>query len=65
MTNSANNSDVLKWYFENEKNLTILDKRKKNPIVKNWLDKLIPYSSITKFYFNSILILFLSHFIIK
>ena len=35
MTNSANNSDALKWYFENEKNLTILAKGKKNPIIKN------------------------------
>lgn len=52
MTNSANNSDVLKWYFENEKNLTILDKRKKNPIIKNWLDKLIPYASITEYFKN-------------
>ena len=51
MTNSANNSDALKWYFENEKNLTILAKGQKNPIVKNWLDKLIPYSTITQ-YFN-------------
>lgn len=50
--NAENNSDVLKWYFENEKNLTILAKGKKNPIVKNWLDKLIPYSSITQ-YFNN------------
>ena len=49
MTNSANNSDVLKWYFENEKNLTILAKGKKNPIIKNWLDKLIPYSKITEY----------------
>ena len=52
MTNSANNSnnsDNLKWYFENEKNLTILAKGKKNPIVKNWLDKLIPYSKITEY----------------
>ena len=52
MTNSANNVDVLKWYFENEKNLTILAKGKKNPIVKNWLDKLIPYSSITQYFQN-------------
>ena len=32
MTNSANNSnnsDALKWYFENEKNLTILAKGSK------------------------------------
>ena len=50
MTNSANNSDVLKWYFENEKNLTILAKGQKNPIVKNWLDKLIPYSTITQYH---------------
>ena len=49
MTNLTDNSDNLKWYFENEKNLTILDKRKKNPIVKNWLDKLIPYSKITEY----------------
>lgn len=34
MTNSANNSDVLKWYFENEKNLTILAKGKKIPLLK-------------------------------
>ena len=47
--NAENNSDALKWYFENEKNLTILAKGKKNPIVKNWLDKLIPYSKITTF----------------
>lgn len=50
--NAENNSDVLKWYFENEKNLTILAKGKKNPIVKNWLDKLIPYSSITEYFRN-------------
>ena len=53
MTNSANNSnnsDALKWYFENEKNLTILAKGKKNPIVKNWLDKLLPYSTITQYH---------------
>ena len=50
--NAENNSDALKWYFENEKNLTILAKGQKNPIVKNWLDKLIPYSSITQ-YFNN------------
>ena len=48
--NAENNSDVLKWYFENEKNLTILAKGKKNPIVKNWLDKLIPYASITQYH---------------
>ena len=48
--NAENNSDVLKWYFENEKNLTILAKGKKNPIVKNWLDKLIPYSTITQYH---------------
>ena len=55
MTNLANNSensDVLKWYFENEKNLTILAKGKKNPIIKNWLDKLIPYASITQYFRN-------------
>ena len=52
MTNSANNSDNLKWYFENEKNLTILAKGKKNPIVKNWLDKLLPYASITQYFQN-------------
>ena len=34
MTNLTDNSDNLKWYFENEKNLTILAKGKKNPIVK-------------------------------
>ena len=50
MTNSANNVDVLKWYFENEKNLTILAKGQKNPIVKNWLDKLIPYATITEYF---------------
>jgi len=50
--NAENNSDNLKWYFENEKNLTILDKGKKNPIVKNWLDKLIPYSKITEYFQN-------------
>ena len=48
--NAENNSDVLKWYFENEKNLTILAKKGKNPIVKNWLDKLIPYSTITQYH---------------
>ena len=55
MTNSANNSnnsDNLKWYFENEKNLTILAKKGKNPIVKNWLDKLLPYSTITQYFQN-------------
>ena len=50
--NAENNSDNLKWYFENEKNLTILAKGKKNPIVKNWLDKLLPYSSITEYFRN-------------
>ena len=50
--NAENNSDALKWYFENEKNLTILAKGKKNPIVKNWLDKLIPYSKITEYFRN-------------
>ena len=48
--NAENNSDALKWYFENEKNLTILAKGKKNPIVKNWLDKLLPYSTITQYH---------------
>lgn len=51
--NSAENAEnVHKWYFDNEKNLTILAKRGKNPIVKNWLDRLIPYASITE-YFNN------------
>ena len=50
--NAENNSDNLKWYFENEKNLTILAKGAKNPIVKNWLDKLISYSSITEYFQN-------------
>ena len=50
--NAENNSDVLKWYFENEKNLTILAKGQKNPIIKNWLDKLLPYSSITEYFQN-------------
>ena len=50
--NAENNSDALKWYFENEKNLTILAKGKKNPIVKNWLDKLLPYSTITQYFQN-------------
>ena len=50
MTNLTDNTDVLKWYFENEKNLTILAKGKKNPIVKNWLDKLLPYSTITQYH---------------
>ncbi len=50
MTNSANNSDALKWYFENEKNLTILAKGQKNPIIKNWLDRLLPYSTITQYH---------------
>ena len=50
--NAENNSDVLKWYFENEKNLTILAKGQKNPIVKNWLDKLLPYASITQYFQN-------------
>ena len=52
MKNLETNTDVLKWYFENEKNLTILAKGKKNPIVKNWLDKLIPYASITQYFQN-------------
>ena len=47
---NAENTDALKWYFENEKNLTILAKGKKNPIVKNWLDKLLPYSTITQYH---------------
>ena len=50
LENNANSTDVLNWYFENEKNLTILAKGKKNPIVKNWLDKLLPYSSITQYF---------------
>ena len=50
--NAENNSDNLKWYFENEKNLTILAKRGKNPIVKNWLDRLLPYSKITEYFRN-------------
>lgn len=50
--NAENNVDVLKWYFENEKNLTILAKGKKNPIIKNWLDKLLPYASITQYFQN-------------
>lgn len=52
LENNANSTDVLKWYFENEKNLTILAKGQKNPIVKNWLDKLLPYASITQYFQN-------------
>ena len=54
MTNSANNVDVLKWYFENEKNLTILAKGQKNPIRRflnrnnrNFCQKTIDRGSLT------------------
>ena len=50
MKNLTDNTDVLKWYFENEKNLTILAKGKKNPIIKNWLDRLLSYSTITQYH---------------